>query len=70
MVLVLELYVIITGFDIEAVIQIIINNILLTETSLTKILLVICTDLYLLYDCIIKLGSTAEKRLIINIIGL
>ena len=70
LVLALKLYVIITGFNIKAIIQTIINSILLTKTSLTKILLVVCTDSYLLYDYIIKLESTAEKRLIIDIIGL
>ena len=65
-----ELYVIVAGFDIRAIIQTTINSILSTETPLTKILLVVYTDSYLLYDYIIKLGSTAEKHLIIDIIGL
>jgi hypothetical protein len=32
--------------------------------------LILYTDLYSFYDCITKLGTTAEKRLMINIIGL
>ena len=35
-----------------------------------KIPLVLCTDFYSLYKGIIKLGTTAEKRLIIDIIAL
>ena len=70
LVLASELYIIITEFNIKAIIQIIINSILLTKTFLTKILLVIYTDLYLLYNYIIKLESIAEKRFIINIIRL
>jgi len=36
----------------------------------TKILIVVCTDSYSLYKCLVKLGITKEKRLMINIIGL
>jgi hypothetical protein len=32
--------------------------------------IVVCTDLYLLYECLVKLGTTQEKRLIIDIIAL
>ena len=48
-----------------AVIKTTINSILLIEIPL-----VICTDLYSLYNYITKLGSIAEKRLIIDIMGL
>jgi len=64
-VLVSELYAMVTGFDNSSVIQATIKNILDDE-----ILLIICTDLYSLYDCMTKLGTTAEKRLMIDIIGL
>jgi hypothetical protein len=36
----------------------------------TEILIVVCTDSYSLYKCLVKLGTTKEKRLMINIIGL
>jgi hypothetical protein len=55
----------VAGFDMGAVIQTTISSILST-----KIPLVICTDSYSLYDCMTKLGSTAEKRLMIDIMGL
>jgi hypothetical protein len=32
--------------------------------------IVVCTNLYLLYKCLVKLGTTQEKRLIIDIIVL
>jgi len=33
-------------------------------------LIVVCTDSYSLYECLVKLRTTKEKRLIINIITL
>ena len=38
--------------------------------GLPPILLIIYTDSYSLYECLIKLGTTNKKRLIINIIAL
>ena len=32
--------------------------------------MVVCTDSYSLYECLVKFGSTKEKRLIIDIIAL
>jgi hypothetical protein len=32
--------------------------------------IIICTDSYLLYECLVKLGTTKEKRLIIDIIAI
>ena len=55
----------VVGFDIGSVIQTTSSGILSTE-----ILLVMCTDSYSLYDCMTKLGSIAEKRLMIDIMGL
>ncbi|KAF1964080.1 hypothetical protein BU23DRAFT_585751 [Bimuria novae-zelandiae CBS 107.79] len=68
-VLVLETYSIVSGVDIA--IAILITLKIITERlGLSSILLVICIDLYSLYKCLVKLGTTNEKRLIINIIVL
>ena len=40
------------------------------QLDLPKILIVVCTDLYSLYKCLVKLGTTKEKHLMINIIVL
>jgi len=53
------------GFNISAFIKFIINKALGVN-----LLLVLCTDSKLLYNCLIKLGIMQEKRLIINIICL
>jgi hypothetical protein len=38
--------------------------------GLPSIPLVVCTDLYSLYECLVKLGTTNEKRLMIDIMAL
>jgi hypothetical protein len=38
--------------------------------SLPYVLIVVCTDSLSLYKCLVKLGTTKEKRLIIDIIAL
>lgn len=64
-----ELYAMAHGFDMGAVIKTTIEamNILPNQTPLP---LVICTDSKSLYDCLVKLGTTAEKRLMIDIMCL
>ncbi|KAF1967686.1 hypothetical protein BU23DRAFT_583716 [Bimuria novae-zelandiae CBS 107.79] len=44
--------------------------IIIKRLSLPAVPLVICTDSYSLYECLVKLTTTKEKRLIINIIAL
>jgi len=45
-------------------------NMIIKQINLLSIPLVVCTDSYSLYECIIKLGTTREKRLMIDIIAL
>jgi hypothetical protein len=40
------------------------------QLELLKLLTIVCTDLYSLYKCLVKLGTTTEKRLMIDIIAL
>ena len=65
LVLVFELYVIAYGFNYSAVLKFIIEKILQVE-----LLFILCTDFKLLYKCLIKLRSTQEKRLMVNLIYL
>jgi hypothetical protein len=68
-VLALEIYSIVNGFDIGIAIATTLR--MITERlSLPAIPLVICTDSYSLYECLVKLGTTKEKRLIIDIMAL
>jgi hypothetical protein len=53
------------GFNMGALVKSIINRALEME-----LLLVVCTDSKLLYECLVKLGTTREKYLIINVICL
>ena len=60
-----ELYSIAHGFNIGGLVKTIINRILEIEVPL-----VIYTDSKSFYEYLVKLGTTREKRLIINIICL
>jgi hypothetical protein len=64
-----EIYSIVNSFNIGIAIATTLRMII-ERLRLPAIPLVICTDLYLLYECLVKLGTTKEKRLIINIIAL
>jgi hypothetical protein len=52
------------GFDIRALVKSIIDKVLEID-----LLLVFCMDSKLLYECLVKLGTTQEKRLIIDVIA-
>ena len=45
-------------------------KIIIRQLGFLYTLIIIYTDLYLLYKCLVKLSITKEKRLIINIIAL
>ena len=53
------------GFNMSALVKSIINRVLEI-----KLLLVVYMNSKLLYECLIKLGTTREKYLIINIMCL
>jgi len=61
-VLAAELYGLAHGFDIGTSIKATMDNILGLPVPL-----VLCTDSHSLYECLVKLGTTAEKRLMIDI---
>lgn len=60
-----ELYAMVAGFDMATVLKMTLATILNVEIPL-----IICTDSQSLYDCITRLGTTAEKRLMIDIMAL
>jgi hypothetical protein len=64
-----EIYDIVRSVNITITINTTIK-IITKQLGFSQTLIVVCTDLYLLYKCLVKLGITQEKRLIINIITL
>jgi hypothetical protein len=68
-ILILKVYKIVRGINIA----ITINTTIKIVTNQLRLLLtpiIVCTDSYLLYKCLIKLGTIKEKRLIIDIIAI
>jgi hypothetical protein len=61
-----KLYSITYSFDIGAIIKSTLEQILRIKT----LTLLFCTDSKSLYNCLVKLGTTQEKRLIIDLIYL
>jgi hypothetical protein len=45
-------------------------TIIMKQLGLPTILIIVCTDSYSLYECLVKLGITKEKRLIIDIMAI
>ncbi|KAF1964003.1 hypothetical protein BU23DRAFT_585789 [Bimuria novae-zelandiae CBS 107.79] len=68
-VLAFKIYGMVNGFDIGIAIATTLQ-IIIERLSLPAVPLVVCTDLYSLYECLVKLGTTKEKRLIIDIMAL
>jgi len=60
-----ELYAMAHGFDIGTAVKSTIERLLQIELPL-----VLCTDSRSLYDCLVKLGTTQEKRLMIDVMCL
>ena len=53
------------SFDIAAIVKATLGNLLQVETSL-----IFCTDSKSLYNYLVKLGTTQEKRLMIDVMSL
>jgi hypothetical protein len=64
-----KIYSIVNSFNIDIAIATTLR-IVTERLGLPAVPLVICTDLYSLYKCLVKLRTTKEKRLIINIMAL
>jgi hypothetical protein len=64
-----EIYSIIRSVNIAIVIGTTIT-IIADQLGLPRILTIVCTDLYSLYKYLVKLRTTIEKRLIIDIMAL
>ena len=64
-VLAFELYVMAHDFDLDAVLKATLSRILQSD-----VLMMICTDSKSLYECLVKLGTTHEKRLMIDVMSL
>jgi hypothetical protein len=45
-------------------------RIIIKQLKLPPILAIVCTDSFSLYECIVKLGTTKEKRLMIDIMAI
>jgi hypothetical protein len=45
-------------------------NIIIKRLELSSVPIIVCTDLFSLYECLVKLGITKEKRLMIDIMAL
>lgn len=64
-----EVYGMVAGVDMAHVISSTIQ-IITTHLHLPPIPTIVCTDSYSLYECLVKLGTTKEKRLMIDIMAL
>lgn len=64
-----EIYGMVAGVDMSIAISTTIK-IITDQLCLPTIPIVVCTDFYSLYECLVKLGTTKEKRLIIDIMAL
>lgn len=64
-----EIYAMAHGVDIAFSINTTISTIL-NGLKLKPLPLIVCTDSFSLYECIVKLGTTKEKRLMIDIMAL
>jgi polyhydroxyalkanoate synthesis regulator phasin len=64
-----EIYAMVAGVDMAIVLSQTLGAIM-KQLRLPPLPTVVCTDSYSLYDCLVKLGTTKEKRLMIDIMAL
>jgi hypothetical protein len=64
-----EIYGMVGGVDMAIAIGTTVKMIM-DQLGFGKIPTIVCTDSYSLYECLVKLGTTKEKRLMINIMAL
>jgi hypothetical protein len=64
-----ELYGMVTGFDNTIAISTTLQQVVQT-LGIPQVPVVVCSDSKSLYDCLVKLGTTNEKRLMIDIMSL
>ena len=64
-----EIYGMVSGVDMAIAINSTLKT-MLNELHLPPTPIVVCTDSYSLYECLVKLGTTKEKRLMIDIMAL
>jgi hypothetical protein len=69
-ILVSEVYRIVAGIDIAFTISSILKIITTKLNLLSAILTIVCTDSFFLYKCLVKLRTTKEKHLMIDIIAI
>jgi hypothetical protein len=67
--LILEIYGMIGGVDMSFAIGFTLT-IIIKQLGLSTILIIVYTDFYSLYECLVKLGTIKEKRLIIDIMAI
>jgi hypothetical protein len=68
-VLISKIYSIVAGTDISFAISFTLK-IITEQLELPAIPTIVCTNSFSLYKCLVKLGTTKEKRLIIDIIAI
>ncbi|RDW58864.1 hypothetical protein BP6252_13340 [Coleophoma cylindrospora] len=64
-----EIYGMVSGVDMAVVMSSTIRMIT-EQLKLPTVPIIVCTDSYSLYECLVKLGTTKEKRLMIDIMAL
>jgi hypothetical protein len=68
-VLALEIYGMVGGVDMAVAVNTTIKMIM-DQLGFSHPAIIVCMDSYLLYECLVKLGTTKEKCLMINIMAL